>query len=167
MSDSIALCITACQPDDLYHNCWMAFKLQDGTTDHVRYPSKRACVEHQANEFHYLYFSFRRAMAGAKPLECQLFLDLHRHAYEQGFRLADPDAPELITPLAVGQGRWPMLGLAVFPAHFLTMMRSSVMTDVPTLNAYRARSLSAHLVKITIQASMSHCLGRQVAVKHG
>jgi len=107
MSDAINLHVVAATPDDLFVNCWLAVRLSDGTTDNVRYPSKAEAISHQDNEFHYCYFSFRQSMAGANPKDCQLFLDFNRHAYDQGFRLADPASPELIMPLARGTGPWP------------------------------------------------------------
>lgn len=107
MCDQINVRIVFGNPVELARS-WMAFTLEDGETDGVLYPSKREAIRHQSNEFLYCYFSFRRCMGGANRKDCQLFLDINRHAYESGMRLADPESPDLIMPLARQQGRWPL-----------------------------------------------------------
>jgi len=106
MSDNINARITFTPVDELASS-WIAFALADGSTDGVLYPSKSEAIRHQSNEFLYCFISFRRILAGANPKDCQLLLDFHRHAYDSGFRIADPDAPDLISPLARGVGSWP------------------------------------------------------------
>lgn len=73
-------------------NCWMAFRLQDGSTDGNIYDSKIAAINHVSDYKYWAFFCFRNAMGGANPFDCQLFLDLHRHAYVNGGQLPDPDA---------------------------------------------------------------------------
>jgi hypothetical protein len=73
-------------------NCWMAFRLQDGSTDGNLYDTKADAIRHVSNYKYWAFFCFRNAMQGAKPFDCQIFLDLHRHAYENGGQLTDPDA---------------------------------------------------------------------------
>lgn len=107
MSDHINARVVSTPPDELFHNPYMAFALEDGRTDGVLYPTKSEAVRHQPNEFRYMYFSFRRSMGGCSPKDAQLFLEYHRHAYDNGLRLTDPDN-DMITPLARGQGAWPM-----------------------------------------------------------
>jgi len=85
----------------------MAFALADGTTDHVVYPSKREAIAHMSDEFKYCYVHMRACLGGMPPKDAQLWLELHREAYDAGLRLADPDAPQLIFPVARGTGRWP------------------------------------------------------------
>jgi hypothetical protein len=70
---------------------WMSFRLQDGTGDGALYDTKRDAVRHVSNENYYAFFCFRSAMGGVNAFDMQLFLDMHRHAYEGGNRLADPD----------------------------------------------------------------------------
>lgn len=70
---------------------WMAFRLSDGTSDGVLYDSKRDAVAHQMNEFQCVYISFANLAGGAKPMDCALFLNFTRDAYDAGFRLPDPD----------------------------------------------------------------------------
>ena len=86
---------------------WMAFALQDGTTDHVIYPSKADAIAHQSNEFRFAYVHLGGCMMGMPPKDAQLWLDLHRHMYDNGFRLADPEPTVPIFPLARGSGSWP------------------------------------------------------------
>lgn len=107
MCDNINARIVFTPPEELARG-WMAFALADGSTDGTVYPSKAEAIRHQSNEFLFCYFSFRRCMGGANPKDCQLFLEYNRHAYDQGFRLADPESPEFILPLARGVGRWPI-----------------------------------------------------------
>jgi hypothetical protein len=80
------------------HNCYMAFKLADGDTDGVLYESKQDAIRHCPDERWYAFFCFRSAMGGVNPKDCQIFLDVHRHAYSvPGGHLSDPDGrPDLI-----------------------------------------------------------------------
>ena len=80
-------------------NGWMAFRLQDGGSDGVLYPTRQDAIAHQSNEKLCAYFSFKSAMGGTNPRDCQLFLNVHRHAYSvDGGRMAEPAAPQLIMP---------------------------------------------------------------------
>ena len=90
MSDMINGCITFYGAWEI-RNKWMAFALQDGRSDGVLYDTKQAAVKHVSNENYYAFFCFRGALGGSNPKDCQLFLDINRHAYEHGNRLADPD----------------------------------------------------------------------------
>lgn len=87
-------------PVDELSRGWMAFRLSDGGSDGALYDSRRAAISHQTNEFLCAYFSFRSCLGGANAKDCQLFLDMHRHVYDNGGRLADPEAPDLMMPLA-------------------------------------------------------------------
>jgi hypothetical protein len=85
----------------------MAFALADGQTDHTVYPSKSAAVDHQSNEFLYMYVCLRSCPSGMPERDAQLFLDVHREAYDNGMRLSEPESPSLIMPIARGSGKWP------------------------------------------------------------
>ena len=85
----------------------MAFALEDGQTDHVVYSSKADAIAHMSDEFRYCYVHMRGCFAGMPPRDAQLWLELHREAYDAGMRLSDPDAPTLIMPLSKGIGAWP------------------------------------------------------------
>ena len=82
----------------------MAFRLSDGTTDHVVYPSKSDAIGHMSNEFHFCYVHLAACASGMPEKDAQLWLELHREAYDAGIRLAEPKAPTLIMPLAKGSG---------------------------------------------------------------
>jgi hypothetical protein len=106
MADNVNARITFTPVDELFHNPYMAFKLADGSTDGVLYPTKAEAIRHQSNEYLCVYFSFRRCMAGINRKEAQLFLDMHRHIYDAGGRMTNPE--DYIMPQAKGQGLWPM-----------------------------------------------------------
>jgi hypothetical protein len=83
---------------------FIAIRLADGGSDGQLYDSKREAVRHQLDESHCAYFTYRDSPNGfANPKEAQVFLDWHRMAYDNGFRLADPDkksgGDDLIMPL--------------------------------------------------------------------
>lgn len=83
---------------------YLAIKLSDGSTDGVLYGSKKDAVRHcKGDEQWFAFFSFRTAPAGfASPQEAGVFLAYHRMAYDNGFRLPDPDdprgGPDLVMP---------------------------------------------------------------------
>ena len=103
MSDAINSRLTFSNPIEIAH-CYMAFKLQDGSTDGNLYDSKADAIRHVSDYRYWAFFCFRNALGGANPKDCQLFLDIHRHAYENGGQLADPDdvsgGPDAIVPIA-------------------------------------------------------------------
>lgn len=63
---------------------WMAFKLEDGSTDGVLYDNKQAAVRHQSDEFQCMYL--RLHMGGMNICEAEIMLSLHRKAYKESFR---------------------------------------------------------------------------------
>lgn len=99
ISDAIRLAI-AFNPPDVTRNGWMAFALEDGTTDHVVYPSKQDAINHQHNEFYFTYINLIRCLAGMNERDAQLFLNVSRHVAKHSGRMVDPKS-QLITP----QGR--------------------------------------------------------------
>lgn len=71
---------------------WIAVALADGSSDHVLYASRRAAVIHQHHNEQ--YFAYVRLIPHRMTVcEAEAFLRLHRLAYDNGFRLTDPDAP--------------------------------------------------------------------------
>jgi hypothetical protein len=86
---------------------WMAFALADGATDNVVYPSKAVAINHMSNEFLYAYVHLGGCLMGMSAKDAQIWLDLHRHMYDSGFRLADPGPVVPIFPVARGAGPWP------------------------------------------------------------
>jgi hypothetical protein len=75
---------------------WMAFKLEDGTTDNVLYDSRADAIKHQLHEQQCLYIAMRTTLGGVPVRDCQILIDVHRHIYDAGGRLADPQAPDII-----------------------------------------------------------------------
>jgi len=84
-----------CTPWEQRIRSWVALRLADGGSDGTLYESRLAAVRHQSDERLCAYFSYRGAPNGfASRKDAQLFLDYHRMAYDAGFRLPDPDAPD-------------------------------------------------------------------------
>lgn len=101
MSDHINSRLTFSDPWEIRH-CWMAFRLENGDTDGNLYDTKPDAIRHVSDYKYWAFFCFRNAMKGVNPFDCQVFLDLHRHAYVNGGQLTDPDAkhpdnPRLLT----------------------------------------------------------------------
>jgi hypothetical protein len=87
---------------------WVALRLEDGGSDGTLYDSKRDAIRHQAHEQWCAYFSYRGAPEGfANVRDAAAWMAYHRHAYDHGFRLPDPDdaagGPEMIMPTAQEQ----------------------------------------------------------------
>ena len=95
MHDTINLMHIARTWDEL-KNGWMAFKLADGTTDNILYATRADAIKHQLHEQTCLYLCMRKTLGGIPLRDCQLLIDLHRHIYDAGGRLADPEAPDFI-----------------------------------------------------------------------
>ena len=90
MAERINLMLIS-QPWDVICNSWMAFRLEDGNTDGVLYDTRADAITHQFDERWCCYFSMRNALGGVDPLDCQLFINLHRQVYDAGGRLQDPE----------------------------------------------------------------------------
>lgn len=69
---------------------WMAFRLQDGTTDNVLYPSQTDARNHQLDENRCCYIWLRTCLGGMPVKDAQLFLDAMRQAASNGYRMKDP-----------------------------------------------------------------------------
>jgi hypothetical protein len=102
LSDAINLILSANDLDEVARS-WIAVALMDGSTDYTLYPSRQLAINHQANEFHFTYLNLRNCLNGMSQKDAQLWLDVHRHAYDNGLRLSDPDTPDLIFPQAKEQ----------------------------------------------------------------
>lgn len=88
-------------------NGWMAFALQDGSTDHVIYPSRQEAIDHQSDGLRYFYLALRTCPTGMPAKDAQLILEAHREARDAGLRWTEPKDPSLIFPVARGSGAWP------------------------------------------------------------
>ncbi len=82
---------------------YLAIRLMDGGSNSQLYDTKQAAVRDQVHETLCAYFCFRTAPNGfASAREAAVFLAWHRAAYDQGWRLPDPDdhtgGPDLVMP---------------------------------------------------------------------
>jgi hypothetical protein len=77
---------------------WVAIRLADGGYDGNLYDSRDAAIDHQLDERFCAYVLMQSMLQGAKPLDCAIYLEYHRQAYDAGMRLHEPQAPQLILP---------------------------------------------------------------------
>lgn len=89
MSDHVNGRLAFTNPWDI-RNKYMAFRLTDGWSSGDVYDTKKDAIRFNDHK-QFAFFCFRAAMGGVNPKDCQLFLNIHRHAYEHGGQLADPD----------------------------------------------------------------------------
>jgi hypothetical protein len=80
---------------------WIAVRLSDGGTDGVLYDSRDDAIRHQIDERFCAYVCMASMVQGAKPLDCAIYLEFHRQAYDANMRLHEPEAPQLILPTSV------------------------------------------------------------------
>ena len=98
--DDLTAVLCSTNPADVWTG-WVAIRLQDGRIRPEVYPSKLSAADHQSNEKRFAYLALRTCPAGMPLKDAQLWLNLHRHMYDNGVGLIDPDSPSLIMP----QGR--------------------------------------------------------------
>jgi len=79
-------------PFSVLQSKWMAFRLQDGSSDKQLYDTRKDAVRHQTNENQCCFFSFRNAPGGVQTRDIWLYMQFHRHAYSRGARMNDPEA---------------------------------------------------------------------------
>jgi hypothetical protein len=90
---------------------FMAFRLENGASDGTLYDTKQDAVRHQGDEFLCMYLKLHAG--GMSACEAEIMLKIHRQAYDNGFRLADPDSktggrdiiPRMATDKALAQIR--------------------------------------------------------------
>ena len=80
---------------------WLAIRLHDGGYDGVLYDSRDDAIRHQHDERFCAYVCMGTMISGAKPLDCVIYLEFHRQAYDANMRLHEPEAPQIIIPTAV------------------------------------------------------------------
>lgn len=95
MSEAIGLAILA-NPPEVTRRGWMTFTLADGQTDHVIYPSKQAAIDHMSNEFRFAYVCLANCLGAMSVKDAQIWLDFHRHVYDNGGRLTDPGSSYIL-----------------------------------------------------------------------
>ncbi len=79
---------------------WIAVRLNDGGHDGNLYDSREDAINHQLDERFCCYVAMQSMITGAKPLDCAIYLEFHRQAYDANMRLHEPQAPQLIVPTA-------------------------------------------------------------------
>jgi hypothetical protein len=77
---------------------WIAIRLADGGYDGNLYDSRDDAINHQLDERFCSYVCMASMITGAKELDCAIYLQFHRQAYDAGMRLHEPEAPQLIMP---------------------------------------------------------------------
>lgn len=75
---------------------WIAVRLNDGGYDGNLYDSRDDAIRHQLDERFCAYVCMQSMLQGAKPLDCAIYLEFHRQAYDEGMRLHEPEAPQII-----------------------------------------------------------------------
>jgi hypothetical protein len=99
MADALTLAIIA---DPAAVGRWMAFRLEDGRTDHVVYDTRPDAIRHQAHETLCHYEQLRPS--GFSADECALTLMYARAAYDAGWR-PSADDPAPIRPVRLEDAR--------------------------------------------------------------
>lgn len=99
MSDIINGLLAFHDPFEI-RNKWLAIRLNDGGYDGTLYDTREAAISHQLDERYCAYICMRSLIKGAKPLDCQIYLDVQRQAYDQGMRFHEPEAPQTIMPVS-------------------------------------------------------------------
>lgn len=91
-SDTVNNFLTLQEPWEI-RNCFLAFKLADGSTDGVLYDSMKDAAKHQkGDEQRYHYFCFRNCLGGTNPREMAIVIKFARDAYlNPRLRMIDPD----------------------------------------------------------------------------
>jgi hypothetical protein len=69
---------------------WIAFKLQDGSSDRTIYESLALAKQH-TDEFQCCYYAFNVALGGISARDCEIYLDFHRQAREANLGHRDPN----------------------------------------------------------------------------
>lgn len=94
-SDAIRLHLLADRDQAI--TSWVAIRLSDGGTDGILYNHKHQAVRHQLHEYQCAYIMI--SPDGMSPRAAETFLRFHRHLYDSGFRLANPDKDlEVVMP---------------------------------------------------------------------
>jgi hypothetical protein len=76
---------------------YAAIRLSDGGSDGIAYDTRRDAITHQLHEQQCAYI---RIPLDSMPVDhAERFLQIQRDLYDRGFRLCDPDGPELISPI--------------------------------------------------------------------
>lgn len=88
---------------------YAAIRLSDGGSDGVAYDTRRDAIRHQLHEQQCAYIKI--PPDAMPPEHAERFLAIQRELYDAGFRLNDPDGPELIMPTNMEDLRGAMAAL--------------------------------------------------------
>jgi len=70
---------------------WMAVRLDDGSSDHVLYDTKRDAVRHQHHNE--MFYAFARIIPTTMNIcDAEIYLGTQRKLHDAGFRMTDPDS---------------------------------------------------------------------------
>lgn len=78
---------------------WVAIRLSDGGSDNVLYDTRPDAIRHQLHESLCCYVRIPPFGVRLTVMEAQSYLTLHRSMYDAGYRLQDPQQPQVIKPL--------------------------------------------------------------------
>ena len=75
---------------------WMAFKLEDGSSDRTIYESLQLAKRY-TDEWKYCYYCFDVALGGISARDCEIFLDFHRQARDVNMAQRDPGTQAIMS----------------------------------------------------------------------
>ena len=78
---------------------WVAIRLSDGGSDGVLYDTRPDAITHQLHERLCCYVRLPPFGQMMTVSEAESFLTFNRSIYDAGYRLQDPDEPQMIKPL--------------------------------------------------------------------
>jgi hypothetical protein len=78
------------------NNMWMAFKLEDGSSDKAIYENIVLAKQH-TDEWTHCYYAFKIALGGISARDCEIFLDFHRQARSVNAKQRDPNAQAIMS----------------------------------------------------------------------
>ena len=97
IADIINMLVTFKGWDEL-EGGYVAFKLEDGSSDGTLYDSYEAALKH-TDETRCAYFCMRQAMGGASPRDAQIWLELNRYAVAANLPRVHPETRRNIMPI--------------------------------------------------------------------
>jgi hypothetical protein len=99
MSEIVGNVVTHHEWDELVAS-WMAFSLEDGSSDGVLYPTRRDAILHQRRPEFAFYLRMRECRAGLSPRDATILLSVFRIQRDRGRYHPDPDSDlDMVMPL--------------------------------------------------------------------
>lgn len=97
MSEIVGNVVTWAEWDEIVAS-WMAFKLEDGDSDRVLYPTRREAILHQPRPEHCFYLKLAECRAGLSPRDATILISVFRIQRDRGRYHPDLDM-DMVTPL--------------------------------------------------------------------